>query len=47
MPGFLGLDQGMEHRQELAHTGCLCHLLGFARGAQALVKGFEHRITGL
>ena len=44
VPGFLVLDHGIEHRHELAHTGRQRHLLGFACGAQALVKRFEHRM---
>jgi hypothetical protein len=44
VPGCLVLAHGVEDRQELAHAGRQRYLLGFARGAQALVKGFEHRI---
>ena len=44
LPGLLVLDHGIQHRQALAHAGRPRNLLDFARGAQALVKGFAHRI---
>jgi len=44
VPGLLVLDHGIEHRQKLAHAGRQRDLLGFTRAAQALGKGFAHRI---
>ena len=37
------VHHGMQDRQPLAPTGRQGDLVGFARGAQALRKGFEHR----
>ena len=42
--GFWCLTMALKMVQEFAHAGRQRNLLGFARGAQALVKGFEHRI---
>ena len=44
VPRLLVSCHGIAHRHELTHAGCQRHLLGFARGAQALGKGFEDRV---
>jgi len=36
---------GIQDRQQLAHTGRQGDLFGFARGAQALIKGLKHRVV--
>ena len=44
VPRLLVLCHGIENGQELTHAGRERDLLGFARRAQARIKGFEHRI---
>ena len=44
LPRLLVRAPGIQNRQELAHAGRQRTLLGFARGAPALGKGFEHRL---
>ena len=45
VPRLLVLDQGMENRQELAHTGREGDLGGFPGGAQAMVEGRHNRVV--
>src|SRR5262245_43886061 len=45
VPGLLVLHHGMENRHKRAHAGRQRDLLGFARSAQALVKGCEPRMS--
>jgi len=48
LPGLPALqiaDHGVHDGQQLMHAGRQGNLLGFARGQQALVKGFDHGIV--